>query len=117
MCKIGGEDGTCDKDGVCKKKNCLCDNGATICGTCSKVNVGKFCKDVNGVGVLEPSVKCPRCMKYDHKGRETGTGSHPNNMEICYDGAPSGTYTTYKVETCELNCSQAQINSSSPAAP
>jgi len=39
----------------------------------------------NGVGVLVPSLQCPRCMKYDYTGRETGTGPHPASKEICYE--------------------------------
>lgn len=53
---------------------------------------------INGVGVIEPSIKCPRCMKYDYTGRATGTGVHPNSMEICYDDRTgTGKYTNYLV--------------------
>ncbi|MFH1323249.1 MAG: hypothetical protein ABIH80_05420 [Methanobacteriota archaeon] len=63
----------------------------------------------NGVGVLVPSLQCPRCMKYDYTGRETGTGSHPASKEICYDGAALGSYTTYKVETCKSSGSVNEL--------
>ncbi|MCG2723420.1 hypothetical protein L6303_01635, partial [archaeon] len=100
-CKIGGTDGTCDKEGVCIKKECTCDDKATECGTCSKVKVGNFCKDVNGVGVLVPSLQCPLCMKYDYTGKATGTGSHPKSMEVCYDTVVGGKFTKFYAETCK----------------
>ena len=38
---------------TCKSPPCSCDSGATPCGSCSAKNPGKFCENVNGVGVLK----------------------------------------------------------------
>jgi len=52
-CTYSGKPSQCEA-GKCKPLACTpCDSGATPCGSCSAKNPGKFCENVNGVGVLK----------------------------------------------------------------
>lgn len=99
-----GDNKICNRNHECVDKGCSnCPDG-TKCGACSASTPGQFCKDNGqGTGVLEPSVKCPLCAKYDYAGRATGTGSHPKSPEICYDTVAGGKFTKYVVETCKTS--------------